>query len=1045
MQDNQHLNETEKSELARDRYYREKMLLLESTGEGIWGIDGDGHCTFINRAAARMLGYEVQELLGKHMHSVTHHRHEDGAPYPVDACPMFQSYQTGQSCRREDEVLWRKDGTSFPVEYTSNPIIDNGQAIGNVVTFFDISERQQARHEIVRINRALHMRSACNELLIRATDEPELLTEICRLARDVGGYKLAWVGYAQDDETQSITPVAHAGGAGDADWVSGLRISWSADQVTGQGPCGQVVRSGIATVMEDIIKDPRFRPWMTVADQLGYRGQICLPLRENDNTFGLLSLYSAEARPVPAEEIKLLQALADDLAFGIGNLRSQDERRRIQSAVLKVAAGVSARTGTEFFEQLARNMADAVGAQGAFVVQLHPSTPDAARTISVVIDGAVKGNLDYPLEGTPCENVLEAVEWMEPEKVSELYPNSVLGSLGMQAYVGRRLDNAAGQPAGLLCVLFREPLKQSRFIMSMLQIFGTRAGAELERREADARIRSQASLLDKAQDAIIVRGIDHRIEFWNKSAERMYGWTSNEAVGSSFKALLYDDPAAFIEATAKVLELGEWSGEIVQRRKDGSTFTVEGRWTLVQDDDGRPQSVLCIDTDITDRKEAEHAIQQLAFYDPLTRLPNRQLLLDRLQHALAVSGRAKTAGALLFIDLDNFKTLNDTLGHDKGDQLLQQVALRLNSCVRGSDTVARLGGDEFVVMLEGLSQHPREAAASARRVGEHILATLTEPYRLGEHGHFSTPSIGVTLFNDQDSDVGELLKRADLAMYQAKTKGKNTLRFFDPDMQKVVIARATLEADLRQAFLEDQFVLHYQPQVLLDGHPIGAEALIRWRHPERGMVGPGEFIPLAEETGLILPLGGWVLDAACAQLVAWSGRVETAHLTLAVNVSARQFGHPDFVGQVLAALRSTGADPWKLKLEITESLLVENVEETVEKMTALKAEGVGFALDDFGTGYSSLAYLKKLPLDQLKIDQSFVSDVLTDPNDATIARTIIALGQSLGLAVIAEGVESAAQRDFLAGHNCDAYQGYLFSPPLAPLQFDAFMLERARP
>ncbi|MDP2021882.1 MAG: bifunctional diguanylate cyclase/phosphodiesterase, partial [Hydrogenophaga sp.] len=381
-------------------------------------------------------------------------------------------------------------------------------------------------------------------------------------------------------------------------------------------------------------------------------------------------------------------------------------------------------------------------------------------------------------------------------------------------------------------------------------------------------------------------------------------------------------------------------------------------------------------------------------------------------------------------DLDNFKTLNDTLGHDKGDLLLQRVAQRLVFCVREGDTVARLGGDEFVVMLEGLSENPDEAATQAETVGEKILATLNQPYRLAGYENRSTPSIGVTLFSGHQTSIDELLKQADLAMYQSKTAGRNTLRFFDPAMQAMVSERAALEVDLREAVRQQQFVLYYQPQVVEDGRLTGAEALLRWQHPRRGLVSPAEFIPLAEETGLILPLGHWVLETACAQLATWANQPKTAQLSLAVNVSANQLHQADFVDQVLAVLSRTGANAKRLKLELTESLLVSDVEKTIAKMAALKAHGVGFSLDDFGTGYSSLSYLKRLPLDQLKIDQGFVRDILIDPNDAAIAKMVVALADSLGLAVIAEGVEIEAQRDFLAHLGCHAYQGYLFSRPL---------------
>lgn len=462
------------------------------------------------------------------------------------------------------------------------------------------------------------------------------------------------------------------------------------------------------------------------------------------------------------------------------------------------------------------------------------------------------------------------------------------------------------------------------------------------------------------------------------------------------------------------------------------------------DSANRPARMLGVSQDITERKQAQEDIQQLAFTDALTGLPNRRLLIDRLKHALAICARSQREGALLFIDLDNFKTLNDTLGHDVGDLLLQQVAQRLLLCVRAGDTVSRLGGDEFVVLLQDLHANAQQAAVQVEVVVEKLLSSLSEAYLLGGDVHHSSASIGVALFGLQHESVDELLKRADLAMYSAKAAGRNTLRFFDPSMQTVITSRAALEADLREAVRQEQFVLHYQAQVAIqpalgDCVATGAEVLVRWLHPERGMVSPAEFIPVAEEIGLILPLGQWVLTTACVQLALWAADPEMAHLTLAVNVSARQIHHRDFVAQVLTTLEYTGANPRRLKLELTESMLVMNVEDVIAKMNALKAVGVGFAIDDFGTGYSSLSYLKRLPLDQLKIDQSFVRDILIDPNDASIARMVVVLARSLGLTVIAEGVETEEQRDALVGLGCHAYQGYFFSRPLPLTEFEAFV------
>ena len=442
--------------------------------------------------------------------------------------------------------------------------------------------------------------------------------------------------------------------------------------------------------------------------------------------------------------------------------------------------------------------------------------------------------------------------------------------------------------------------------------------------------------------------------------------------------------------------------------------------------------------DITDRKKAEDEIEHLAFYDVLTKLPNRQLLMKRLEHALVKSANTRKIGSLMFIDLDNFKILNDTLGHSKGDLLLQQVATRLSKCIRKSDTVARLGGDEFVVMLEDLGDSPKEAIETSRTIGEAVLAALSEPYDLFDYQHYGTCSIGITSFSRDRQNIGDLLKQADLAMYQAKAAGRNSVCFFDPQMQAAANASAVMSSELRQALRNQEFVLHYQPQVGLDGM-FGVEALVRWLHPERGLIYPGEFIAQAEESGLILPLGQWVMETACAQLANWAGRPETHKLRIAVNVSARQFRHPQFVDSVMHVINESAISADRLKLELTESLLAHDMDVTIAKMGRLKAAGVTLAIDDFGIGYSALSYLKHLPLDQLKIDRSFVKDILKDPNDAAIARTIIGLARSLGLGVVAEGVETVAQRELLSQFGCDCYQGYLFCKALAIDDLEAFM------
>jgi diguanylate cyclase (GGDEF)-like protein len=439
---------------------------------------------------------------------------------------------------------------------------------------------------------------------------------------------------------------------------------------------------------------------------------------------------------------------------------------------------------------------------------------------------------------------------------------------------------------------------------------------------------------------------------------------------------------------------------------------------------------------------AHDEIRNLAFYDALTGLPNRRLLLNRLHQTLTTSRQSNRKRAMLFVDLDNFKTLNDTLGHQIGDLMLQDVAQRVTRCIRQSDIVARLGGDEFVVLLEDLSEVPEEAAARAKSVGGKILNAISKPYLLSGHECRSTSSIGITVFENYPEAANKVLQEADIAMYQAKAEGRNTMHFFAPALQAAVNARAEMEGDLRHAIEEQQFVLYYQPQVER-GRLVGAEALVRWNHPRHGILAPGKFIPLAEETGLILSLGNWVLESACRQIAAWADGEETGSIAVSVNISAGQLRQPDFVQNVLRTLESTGANPQNLKLELTESMLVDNVEDIIIKMSELKSHGLRFSLDDFGTGYSSLSYLKRLPLDQLKIDRSFVRDILSDSNGGAIAQAIISLSQTMGLSVIAEGVETEAQREFLVDLGCQAYQGYLFSRPVPIEEFELLLADSA--
>jgi len=693
------------AERAFQESQKQLQMFMDSIAEGMYGVDIEGRCTFANSALLRILGYDSEaELLGHNLHEIIHYAHPDGSPYPASECVAYKAYIRNEATHSSDEVFWRKDGTPVAVEYWSQPMHKQGQSIGAVVTFLDITDRK--RSEV-----ALQESVSFSESLL---------------------------------QTMPV-PVFH--------------------------------------------KDTEGR----------YTG-----------------------------------------------------------------------CNNAFAEFIGKRKADIIGKT---VFEIAPQ----------------------PQSETYRDHDLDLLAAEEGVQVYESNVKHADGSLHDVIFHKARLNGSNGEPVGIIGVIL----------------------------------------------------------------------------------------------------------------------------------------------DITDRKQSERDIHQLAFYDPLTQLPNRRLLMDRALQALAVSARSGRYGALMLLDLDDFKKVNDSKGHDVGDQLLCEVARRLRLAVREGDTVARLGGDEFVVVLEELSVSAAEAAPQAEAVAEKIRDVLNEPYLLEGHRHFSSPSIGVVLYRGHQEAIENLLKFADIAMYQSKQAGRNTIRFYDPAMQAAIDNRLELEGELDTALQENQLHLFYQVQVDGMRRPLGAEVLMRWLHPERGLVSPAQFIPLAEETGQIVQMGMWALRTACLQLKAWQQNAHTRHLTLAVNVSARQFRKPEFVDQVRRVLMESGVRPSLLKLELTESTVLLDVEDTIAKMRELKLLGLSFSMDDFGTGYSSLQYLKRLPLDQIKIDRSFVRDIATDPNDAAIVQTIIAMTEALGLNVIAEGVETADQQEFLELRGCHSFQGYLFGRPLPLEEFEA--------
>ena len=569
-------------------------------------------------------------------------------------------------------------------------------------------------------------------------------------------------------------------------------------------------------------------------------------------------------------------------------------------------------------------------------------------------------------------------------------------------------------------------------------------GIDVTKQVAIEKELSIAAIAFESQEGMLITDAHNMILRVNRAFTAITGYTAEDVIGLNpriFKSGHHDE--AFYAAMWKSLsDTGVWAGEIWNRRKNGEISSEILTIAAVKNAAGIVTNYVSAFVDSSVINKALEEIKSLAFYDPLTGLPNRRLLVDRLEQSLLSSVRSGLEGVILFLDLDHFKTLNDTLGHDMGDLLLQQVAQRLTACVREGDTVARLGGDEFVIVLTALSEQKIEAAVQAEIIANEILISLNQIYQLNTHIYHCSSSIGVTMINNSEAGIEELLQQADIAMYQAKKAGRNRVCFFDPKMQATINANADLEGKLYKALEYSQFRLHYQIQVDNSGSSVGAEALIRWLHPELGLIFPIQFIPLAEETGLIRAIGQWVVETACAQLSAWQNQALTCNLTLSINVSAQQFQQSDFVAHLQASIEGHGINPGLLNLELTESIFLANMDETIASMNALRTLGVQFSLDDFGTGYSCLQYLKRLPLDQLKIDQSFVRDLIVDNSDRAIVSTIIAMAKSLELDVIAEGVETDEQRQFLQHKGCLHYQGYLFGKPLPIEQFEALLVSR---
>ncbi len=1010
-------------------------LAMEAAELDLW--ENDLVAGTITRPATRIyaeLGYTPEEVssLVEGLFSIVH---------PDDVAPFRQAlddHMAGRTARYQVDFRVRAKSGEW-IWYANHGKImgRDGPEPGRrfVGITFNVDAARRAEAQRATLSRAVKLLSSCSTALMQANSEQILLESICALAVDVAGYAMAWVSFPDDTPEQYMRPVVVVGG-GDLAKLDAVLRAAPADS-RAHHPARRAFLEGRTVIVDDMLTDFSMTFWHEAARRRGYRSSIACPLFAGGAAIGVLSIYAPEPGAFTSDEAALLEELAGNLSYGIGSLRARAERLLAKQAAERESARAQA---------LLHHAGDGIHIVDADCRLIEANDAFCAMLGYTREQIIGKHVWDWEANLTRSQIVATVDDLMaHPRKVRF----ETLHRRRDGAVIDVEVSCNAVSIDGVMVAF-----NSSRDIGERKQ-----AEAALQRKQSeliDSEAR-QRELLQNLQTAIMVHSMHDGVVYSNPRASALLGMSAAEIrhtdvrdprwhfVDEHGERIGPDDyPANRVRLTRRPLQ-GVLMG-VVRPSTRGAPGSTSSRitWILVSafpdfGADGALKQIVVNFDDISARRQAEQKVHEMAFYDMLTGLPNRRLLLDRLKGTLAASARSRCHGALLFVDLDKFKSINDLHGHDSGDRLLVGVAERLRGCVRETDTVARIGGDEFVVLLPDLDLELEAASHKAALLAEKLRLALGEPFDLKGLQHRTSPSIGATMYCGDADGADVLLRQADIAMYKAKDAGRNTMRFFSAAMQLAVETHAALESDLRQAVPGGQLRLHYQLQVDEARRPIGAEALVRWTHPRRGLVSPLQFIGIAEESSLILDIGEWVLDSACAQLARWAGEPALSKLSVAVNVSARQFREASFVDSVAAVIDRHRFAPGRLKLELTESVIVNDVDDVVSKMHRLRAMGVSLSMDDFGTGYSSLAYLKKLPLDQIKIDQSFTRDITTDPNDAVMVKTIIDLARNFRLHVIAEGVETAEQLAFLRENGCPAYQGYLFGRPVEVAAFEALV------
>jgi len=980
---------------TRDLAYEQSRLnaLIDTIPDLIWLKDINGVYLSCNQEFEKFFGATEAQIKGKRDHDFV----------DAELADFFlqkdrEAMAAGASSRNEEWVTYQSDGRRVLLETIKTPMKDaSGKVIGVLGIARDITALHNNEQQLRRINRAQRLLSDSTHAMMRQDEEQGLLESVCRIAVEAAGYTMAWVGMARQDEAQRVEVVAHAGH--NSDYLKDLNISWG-DNDLGQGPTGKAIRQGTPIVNQNFLTNPAVAPWREAALAHGFQSSIALPLIMDQQVVGALTIYAVEPDAFQSEEVALLEKLTEDLAFGLHALRLRLGRDKAVAALKE----------SEF---LVRSQFD-LGNIGIAI-----TSPDKGW---LRVNPRLCHMLGYP-EADLKQTTWAALTHPDDLPMDVAYFNRLMAGDIDSYEMDKRFIRKNGKVlyTHLTVSCFRDQGEVTLIIASILDI--------TERHRNEEKLALAAQVFENTVEGVLITDAQSQIVTVNKAFTTITGYTEDEVRGRNPSLLKseHQDESFYQAMWQALLRDGFWQGELWNRRKNGETYPQWLTISAVRAQNGAVTHYVAVFNDISAIKASEERLNYLAYHDALTGLPNRVLFHDRLEHSIARARRDGRMIAILYLDLDHFKHINDTLGHHVGDEVLRQIAIRLAANSRAGDTIARLGGDEFVVILENEAS-PRTAAVVAHKIAS-VFAT---PLKVNEREMFVTPSIGISIFPSDGADAATLLQQADLAMYKAKEQGRNTFQFYESTLSAQAIERMTLENALRGALQRREFFVHYQPQVSLhDGRLLGAEALLRWHHPELGLVSPGRFIPVAEDMGIIGEIGAWVLEESCRQFATW----RDAGLDmprLAVNLSVQQLERQALVEQVSSLLRQWQIPAAQLELEVTESMLMDHTGHAAETLEGLRQLGVYLAVDDFGTGYSSFTYLRRLPIHRLKVDYSFVKDIGRDRNSENIVKAVIALAQSLELELVAEGVEREDQAVFLRQAGCEIAQGYLYSRPVAP-------------